>query len=71
MNPLIEEEISDYPFDPLEMGAIQTGAYPGEGVKSRRGAPKLLDMWTRVISFSYDNLQHIRCVPIQTDIEIA
>ena len=53
------------------MGVIQTGAIGGEGVKSRRGAPKLLDMWTRVISFSYDDLRRIRCVPIQTDIDIA
>jgi hypothetical protein len=71
MNFTVEEEISEHPFDPHELTALQMGAGAGHDRAPRRGAPKLPDLWTRVVSLSHDDIQHLRCKPIQTDITIA
>ena len=68
MDQLIEEEISEHPFDPFEQTALHLGQDLNLAAKSKRGPAKLAEMWTRIISLSHDNLQHIRLVPIEQDI---
>ena len=71
MDPILEEEISEHPFDPYEQTALHLGQDPNLTIKSKRGPTKLAEMWTKVISLSYDNLQHIRIGPIDIDIDIV
>lgn len=57
MDPILEEEISEHPFDPYEQTALHLGQDPNIAVKSKRGGQKLPELWTKVISLSHDNLQ--------------
>ena len=70
MNPTIEEEISEHPFDIADQAVVQ-GIALLWGTESRRGPAKLPELWTRVISLSHDNLTNIRSIPIDTDINIV
>ena len=70
MNHSFEDEISEHPFDPFELQALQMGQGHATVGKSKRGPIRIPEQWTRVISISHDNLQHIRLVSIETDIAI-
>ena len=41
------------------------------GLQFRRGAPRLPDQWTRVISLSEDDLETFHPVSLETDLMIA
>ena len=70
MNPTIEEEISEHPFDIVDQVDEQGMPLLSGGI-SKRGPAKLPELWTSVISLSHDNLTNIRSIPIETDIKIV
>lgn len=70
MNPSIEEEISEHPFD-LADQAAEFGISSQWGGVSKRGPAKIPELWTRVISLSYDDLNNIRPIAIDIDIDIV
>ena len=63
----IDEEISEFIQDPLER--LDQESIEQEQAQPRgRGAPKIPEMWTRVISFSSDNLDNLKIYPIAPDL---
>ena len=63
----IEEEISEFVQDPKELHD-QESVEEDRDKGTKRGAPRVPEMWTRVISFSTDNLQDLKVFPIATDL---
>ena len=65
----MDDEISEPPQDPYD--AMDGDAIDEEVAGRRgRGAPKIPDQWTRVISMSTDNLQDLKIYPIASDLLI-
>ena len=71
MDPIIKEEISEYPFDPMEVRVNEKEEERATPAKLKRGPAKLEDQWTRVISLHHDNLTKLRHVSVQNDIQIV
>jgi len=67
MNLNIDEEISEFVLDPKERHD-QDSVEEDKDKGTKRGAPRLPEMWTRVISFSTDNLQDLKIFPMATDL---
>ena len=63
----MDDEISEVSRDPVDRREDEE-IDEGEGVRRGRGAPKIPPQWTRVISFSTDNLQNLQVYPIATDL---
>ena len=71
MDPDIQEEISEYPFDPLDPQINQREDYKNQPARLKRGPAKLQDQWTGVISLHRDNLSKIRTRAVENDIAIV
>ena len=63
----LDDELSEFVRDPVDQMDEESVERPAEEAK-QRGAPRIPDMWTRVISFSSDNLQQLNIYPISTDL---
>ena len=63
----MDDEISEPPHDPYD-GMDEDNDDGEAGPKRGRGAPKIPDQWTRVVSMSTDNLQDLKVYPISTDL---
>ena len=71
MNLQLEEELSEYPWDPVAREAVnqvdEDEALEGQSKKSR----KLPEQWTRVISVFGDNLDQAKAYSTATDLLMA
>ena len=54
----MDDEISEFVRDPMNL-QDEEDLNQEENKGKGRGAPKIPDMWTRVISLSTDNLQNL------------
>ena len=63
----MDEEISEVPDNPMD-AADDENLEEEENVRRGRGAPRIKEHWTRVISISNDNLYDLTTYPIATDI---
>ena len=63
----LDDELSEFVRDPVDQMDEESAERPAEEVRGR-GAPRIPDMWTRVISFSSENLQQLNIYPIATDL---
>ena len=63
----IEEEISEFVQDPIQRQEEDSVEEPKKG-DGKRGAKKLPDMWSRVISIGTDNLEDLKVFPLATDL---
>lgn len=64
----MDEEISEVPNNPMDL-ADDEQLGEEEGIRRGRGAPKIPESWTRVISLSTDNLEAITVYPIKEDLK--
>jgi len=67
MNLNIDEEISEFVKDPKERHD-QDSIDEDKDKGTKRGAPRVPEMWTRVISLSTDNLHDLKIFPMATDL---
>ena len=63
----MDDEIAEVPNNPMDL-ADEESVVEEEGVKRGRGAPKIPDMWTRVISMSTDNLEDLKTYIIRDEL---
>ena len=68
MDANFKDEISEYPFDPLDHQVNQREELRAQPAQLKRGPVKIEDQWTRVVSLHYDNLTKIHHLAIQNDI---
>ena len=67
MNLDIDEEVSEFVRDPKERHD-QESLEEEKKEETKRGARRIPEMWTRIISFSTDNLQDLKIFPMATDL---
>ena len=65
----MDDEISEVPNNPMDL-ADDEHLEQEQEVRRERGAPKIPDMWTRVISMSTDDLRNITLYPISEETKI-
>ena len=63
----IDDECSEFVKDPIDQIDEESVTGAPEESKAPRSR-KLPEMWTRVISFTSDNLQELKIFPISTDL---
>ena len=64
----MDDEISEVQNNPMDL-ADEENLEEEDAVRRGRGAPRIQEHWTRVISMSTDNLQELQIYPIATDVQ--
>ena len=65
-----EADLHEFDDESSDDVQIRERSFSSEG-RSSRGRPRIPECWTRVISFSHDNLDKVKIFPIATDLLIS
>ena len=65
-----DEELEEYHFDPQDRVSVDSVQQESEDIV-KRGAKRIEEAWTRVISIRCDNLQRLRHYPLATDLLVT